>query len=551
MPPRSKAEADREAALERERTAERCRSLMSTGQLSVADTIRELAAQWRGQAVLISEQRRTAWKTRSTAYGDAARLADETARELEKFNAELPECTSGDGCPRHPDVHELHAPSLAPGKQPAELSHATNGDGFVWRPPADTTPGQASVEAQLDAAFGTTTPPVVHIRTMLEGDTYGRLCGASTGPFGYPGKANCEDCIAQHDQPVTPPVAAEIRQENEAMTLNDALATVSPAAERVANAISELTSVHITGMDPSAPERIAALPDVSGTLSGIIAPALPAFSAPTGPARRLTFAEVAGRRVLPDHYSVSAISDAADCGVKFALRGGPEVPAWWNVAGRALHAQIEAIETGQYPSWEVAFMTEIEATRIAATGIPLDRWRAAKGGSENYDWWRVQGALFQDMYVTWHALRARDGWRILQTEVPFRMPIPGAKPIDGFIDSIWIRQIPDAVPAFEIIDFKFGSSLPAELFQVGVYAHAWATAGGFSPDFPIGAAYYHGRKGELAHHVADVRKVVTFEDIVYRTRVTQALDEQRLYMPRRSSFCGACGVRELCPVGAT
>jgi hypothetical protein len=303
-------------------------------------------------------------------------------------------------------------------------------------------------------------------------------------------------------------------------------------------------------MDPSAPERIAALPDVSGTLSGIIAPALPAFSAPAGRPKRLTFAEVAGRRVLPDHYSVSAISDAADCGVKFALRGGPEVPAWWNVGGTALHAQIEAIETGQWPPWETAFTAEIEKT-LAESGVPVSKWRAAKGGSENYDWWRVQGALFLGMYGSWHEQRMRDGWRILQTEVPFRMPVPSAKPLDGFIDSIWIRQIPDAVPAFEIIDFKFGSSLPVELFQVGVYAHAWATAGGFSPDFPIGAAYYHGRKGELAHHTPDVRKVVTFEDIVYRTRVTQALDEQRLYMPRRSSFCGACGVRELCPVGAT
>lgn len=302
---------------------------------------------------------------------------------------------------------------------------------------------------------------------------------------------------------------------------------------------------------------------------------MPAFTdaGPSPAARpRLTYASLyqhVAQRPPSDHRSVSQISTAADCGVKFALYGEPEqAPAWWNVAGTALHTCIENYEIremgnehAESVAWLPTFYAAIETER-QATGVDVGKWRAARGGSEGYDWWRVQGETFLSTYVAWSQKRHADGWHILTIgdtpviEYPFALDVHGIR-LDGFIDQAWsLATDYDGRPVgkIEIIDMKFGSSKPGDRFQLGVYAHALASmhaGGSLDPLLPIGGAYYLGRKGELHGHAEDLRRVIPWDDVLHRTMMAESMARAGLYMPRRSSFCGACGVADLCPAGAS
>lgn len=320
----------------------------------------------------------------------------------------------------------------------------------------------------------------------------------------------------------------------------------------------------------------------TGETSMTIRPAMPTMSdasAPPAARQRLTYAELYARRASrppEDHRSVSQITAAADCGIKLALYREPEDrPAWWFVAGTVLHTAIEAYERGiiagegswvtAREAWNPTFYAEIERVR-EATGVPTDRWRAARGGAEGYDWWRVEGEQMLARYMDWSHKRHAAGWSILTIgdapvlEYPFRLDVQGI-PVDGFIDQAWTEAVGyngEQVGKVEIIDLKFGSSRPDDRFQLGVYAHAVVlalaafTAGpGAGPVPTIGGAYYLGRKGELYGQADDLRAVVPWDDVVHRTLVTDAMDRSGLYLPRRSSFCNSCGVRDLCPAGAS
>lgn len=204
-------------------------------------------------------------------------------------------------------------------------------------------------------------------------------------------------------------------------------------------------------------------------------------------------------------------------------------------------------------------MAEIDQVRTS-TGVPVTAWRAANKGAENYDWWRVNGEGYLTAYYAWRIERAAAGWSIWRlpngapaVEVPFRLDVAGI-PVDGFVDSIWYHTI----EGHEILDLKFGASLPVDHFQVGTYAHWFVRTHFPSVDYPISAAYYAGRRSaakgpsEALHGAVDnVLDVVPWETVVWQTWQANELDRARLYLPRRSTFCNACAVRDLCPVGAS
>lgn len=150
-------------------------------------------------------------------------------------------------------------------------------------------------------------------------------------------------------------------------------------------------------------------------------------------------------------------------------------------------------------------------------------------------------------------------WRLADgkpaVEVPFSLDVSGIR-VDGVIDQIWSMH-PSGAPDMEIIDLKFGSSLPVDHFQTGVYAWWLARRMTTTPP-PIGAAFYAGRRscnkgpGEALHNrVTSVLDVVPWDVVVWQTWQADQLDKARLYLPHRTNMCSACSVFDLCPVGAS
>jgi hypothetical protein len=261
----------------------------------------------------------------------------------------------------------------------------------------------------------------------------------------------------------------------------------------------------------------------------------------------------------PDHRSVSQISGFADCGLRYRLErrdGHQPRPAWWNVGGKALHACVERHLRGDLPApggWNDVFHYEISKT-VQASGIPMDTWRAAARGAEGYTWWLVEGERMLDQYLVAQAGWLEEGWRPLVIDgVPvvewaFTLNITApddpsrSVPLVGVIDQAWARG-----NEVRVRDIKAGKSAPDDAFQLKAYARALRAAA------PSGARevqwtgdFYRARQGETTLSV-DLGTEVD-DEVTYRVMTMDAAERLGLYLPRVSSYCGGCGVREHCPV---
>lgn len=307
---------------------------------------------------------------------------------------------------------------------------------------------------------------------------------------------------------------------------------------------------------------------------------------PTGPRvrQRMSAAQVrehglARQRGL-EHRSVSQVEGFSDCGTRYAL-SDMETPAWWNVGGKALHRCVETINryVAMYRSfndaapgvrdaehmWLKAFDAEISDQHAATPDHPMSTWRAAKKGLENYDWWRVEGPPMIERYVAWLRGMLADGWQIARTvdgrpviELEVYTNVGAAVPNLSIIDLALYHGPRDLVL---VVDVKAGNSAPKSTFQLGVYG--WALLGVLAGNLRrdrVRGAYYRARTGELVPNAVQgipsnagwpILGIHPWADVVQRYRETDMIERQGVYIPNVTTFCGGCGVRDLCPAQAT
>lgn len=290
------------------------------------------------------------------------------------------------------------------------------------------------------------------------------------------------------------------------------------------------------------------------------------------------------------HRSVSQVQGFADCGTRAAL-SDLERPAWWNVGGKAFHACAEEInryaadDMTAYKAnhdaltsnelWLKHFDAQIAEQCAATPDHPMDTWRAANKGSEHYDWWRVEGPVMVQKYVIWLSSMIAEGWRIatapdvkrypateLHSTVPVieyetRLDVGLQVPNLSIIDLALSRTSnnPDSeLHAYGqevlIVDLKAGNSAPKDTFQLGVYGWCALAAGIAQHPAQVRGAYYRARRGELTP-VLPVLDLHPWPDVVQRYRDQDAMERQGIYMPNVTTFCGGCGVRDLCPAQAS
>lgn len=256
--------------------------------------------------------------------------------------------------------------------------------------------------------------------------------------------------------------------------------------------------------------------------------------------------------LLPAHVSFSQLSTVADCGVKFRLQRVeqlPQVPQWANVGGTTFHASVEDYEHGGRDEWGTYLDRQIVSAENVS-GMTRDAFRASQQGKENYDWWRVEGALMLQRYVAWRQ-GAGAGQQVLQgpnvapmLEWETTYDVDGV-PFKTILDSVWTDATQGLVQGRTAIirDWKTGSMTPDDR---QLCTQAWGLRkAGWQGEILV--QFFDARKGVFSEPF-DPFERMTWDDVRYFVLSGDA--ERRLPIPsaRPSDFCGGCPVAYACPI---
>jgi DNA (cytosine-5)-methyltransferase 1 len=376
---------------------------------------------------------------------------------------------------------------------------------------------------------------------------------------------------------VTPEVAAQVRaekerREGEAIYMNSGgiLDTTQPAmltvtwddngagvSRQVTTVLPEGLDVQIIpGFDPGQFTIGAAAPPPAWTNL----PEVPVFGLDDDLATWLP---------VPDHVSVSQANLYGECQLKGWLkyrRGAFDRPSWSLVGGKAFHECVRILE-GAFADmsehgmffevnkiWNAAFIAAIEETQRENPLYPQDTWHASNKGKEDQKWWNLDGPEMVHRYLQWAANFRAQGWELLKTqdgrrvvELEFLAWLGGGS-VKGFIDSAWYHAGKNMIL---IVDWKSGTSKPADYFQQATYRHA------LEPRVDIGGAVWAGafwdaRTGQLGIMVdLDVRHPRA--EVEMRLSGPRRIDAAGLYMPNVNTGyggCNSCSLKRSCPVGS-
>lgn len=274
---------------------------------------------------------------------------------------------------------------------------------------------------------------------------------------------------------------------------------------------------------------------------------------------------------LPEYRqrrSVSQVEQYANCGEQYRLQRVEqhgEVPAWWNIGGKAVHATCEEYER-QDRSWfgtvvklgdatkhfyrTMAILTTEEA---ASTSVPMDEWRcaSAKRNPENAEWWYQHGPEMVEMFVELHApgtrqvghgrkLEMLSPGEVHDVSVPlveweFLLDVEGVN-VKGYVDRIEMDN-----GRLRPVDIKAGKNKPqGGGFQLAVYTEAVERFLGACS----GADYYMARTGEWVSYERD--QLMSWDAIVARVHAMDKAEKEDIYVADVSMHCSWCSVNQFC-----
>lgn len=263
---------------------------------------------------------------------------------------------------------------------------------------------------------------------------------------------------------------------------------------------------------------------------------------------------------LPGHVSFSQLTTVSDCGAKYRMQrlaGLPQVPQWANVGGKAFHACVELMEQDRAPDGtEGVWVSMFEGQIVDAereSGMTRQQFRASQQGKENYDWWRVEGAIMLRRYVDW-----RQGAGAAETLMVLPLPGGGNRPalewdltydVDGIpfnaiLDSVWIDRS-GAEPIAVIRDWKTGSTSPDDR---QLCTQAWALRKAGCP-WEVRVQFFDARKGAFSD-AFDPFERMTWDDVRYFVLSGDAARRMSILPARPSDWCGGCSVAYACPIMA-
>jgi len=249
----------------------------------------------------------------------------------------------------------------------------------------------------------------------------------------------------------------------------------------------------------------------------------------------------------PKHTSHSAVNAFTRCGKAYELRKVlkfPEPPAWYLIAGSAIHTATELWDRGQGASpselFIEAFQDEIERAR--ADWPDDSQWLAAGYGhaKQTYAHWFTRG---QDYLEQW-ASTSFPG-TLVAVELDVSTVLPSGLEVKGFVDRLYRT----GKTTYEVWDLKSGSRRPDSDQQLGMYSvlvDLWLNRNAYTRDpvhRGITAANYMFKDG-YAHVVDTSAWTLATVDQLAQAWVRGV--ENRVFLPVRSADCNRCSVADAC-----
>jgi len=244
---------------------------------------------------------------------------------------------------------------------------------------------------------------------------------------------------------------------------------------------------------------------------------------------------------VPKHASHSAINSFMRCGKAFELeriRKFPQAPAWFLIAGKAVHKATEWWDNGDFatetPSqlFLRAFHEEIDREKLAWPD--QDSWRTPGWGAKNqrYEHWSVKG---QD-YVEMWAQTAFPG-TLVGRELDLTTVLPSGLVVKAYADVVFNT----AFGEYLIWDLKTGSKRPDSDQQLGIYTALYKH---HNPKAKVvKAATFMFKDWEAYEMEVDHWTLHTVDEIGQQwMKAVKA----GVFLPNRGSFCTGCGVSEAC-----
>lgn len=255
-----------------------------------------------------------------------------------------------------------------------------------------------------------------------------------------------------------------------------------------------------------------------------------------------------------NYLSYSSLTSWLDCGERFRLErvlNAPQSPAWWFIAGDAIHKATEALDRGEGDSPHAEFTRYFDEALTAVTQDGLPKSDIQAGGRKTKDfpnkedesYWRLNGPSMVANWVTWRDRMFNAGWQWFQLpdgssaiEVPIQVEFDDVL-VKGYIDRVMVNDDGEAV----VVDLKSGSRVPVSTLQLGIYALGMSRNFGITPTL---GGYYMTRQGE----VPELNSLLhyTHETVGNWFSAAKRGIEAEVFIPHVGMFCGSCSVAKYC-----
>jgi putative RecB family exonuclease len=240
------------------------------------------------------------------------------------------------------------------------------------------------------------------------------------------------------------------------------------------------------------------------------------------------------------------------CGKAFELeriKKVPEIPAWWFVGGRAVHAVTEEYDNAPEgfdvaARWIVVFNTEVESQRVRFPDV--SKWRTAgrrskaKPDGEDYLEWMDLGPKFVQNYIDW---RVESRWSLadfgsgVSVELALDVDLAGFR-VKGSIDRVFLH--PNGHDLV-ICDLKTGSRMPDSDLQLGLYRAAMQKQFGIAPKYGM---FYMNRMAKPSQ-LFDLTSATPVFIGALGKQLKLAV-ESKVFLPHKSVLCPYCPVNNAC-----
>jgi tape measure domain-containing protein len=254
-----------------------------------------------------------------------------------------------------------------------------------------------------------------------------------------------------------------------------------------------------------------------------------------------------------DHLSYSSMTTFWLCPARMIFEkagiGPIQKPAWWNLGGNAVHAMLEQLTRAVVPAavdmdaLRQVFKLRLDTaadTLAEKTGVNRDYFRAAKSGSEGYDFWITKGPDMVASGLRFVQGLDADGWEFQAAEEKIVFQIAPGMDFWAIPDRVYRRA-----DNILILDWKTGASMPATSQQLLAYAVSLICSGAMPRDAQYSGVFANLRKGTLI----GPSKFSSDRISMVRDGIRQAAAEvlKGNVTPKPGDHCWRCDSSPVCP----